>query len=312
MQVNKFITMAVGLIVGVLLIAGVVAPVIANVSDTDDSGGSAISEEDIGPEFQRYSKVTNSTNVSIWPYYDNSNSKYGYSYQDPAEHPESVIYSQEAQIYCDDCFIGMDASGGAGNLSAKWVVALSEEYHTTGPVVIQNGTISVSGWDVSLGNPLFYPDPEGEYVSFRSLEEETYLDTSISESTEIFSMIMTVDSTTYETGYISASGSVSNNTISTQMEIAHGNSVTFTLDDGMVTGVGLSFDSEDVDLLKDDGFMAATAGYDFQLADVLVPIGSGGSGSGISPTLITILSIIPLILTIGLVIGAIGYLRFKE
>ena len=39
--------------------------------------------------------------------------------------------------------------------------------------------------------------------------------------------------------------------------------------------------------------------------------GSGG-GSGLSPTLTTILSVIPLVLTVGLVIGAIGYLRFKE
>ena len=39
MQVNKFVTMTVGLIVGVLLIAGVVAPVIANVSSDNGGGG---------------------------------------------------------------------------------------------------------------------------------------------------------------------------------------------------------------------------------------------------------------------------------
>lgn len=313
MQVNKFVTMTVGLIVGVLLISGVVAPVIANVTDSGDSGG--ISEDDIGSEFQRYSKVTDSTNVSIWPYFDNSSNKFGYSYQDPAEHPESVIYSEEAQIYCNNCFIGMDASGGSGHKTAKWMVAFSEEYHSTDPVVIQNGTISVSGWDLPLGNPLFYPDSDGEYVSFRSVAEETYLDTSMSESTEIFSMIMAIDSTTYETGYISVSGTIGNNTISTLMEVTHGNSVTFTLDDGMVTGVELSFDGEDVNLLKDDGFAATAGNYEFLLIDVFVPIGSDGSdgsGSGISPTLVTILSVIPLVLTVGLVIGAIGFLRFKN
>lgn len=40
--------------------------------------------------------------------------------------------------------------------------------------------------------------------------------------------------------------------------------------------------------------------------------GGGSGGSGLSPTLRTMLSVIPLILTVGLVIGAIGYLRFKE
>ena len=44
-----------------------------------------------------------------------------------------------------------------------------------------------------------------------------------------------------------------------------------------------------------------------------VSVDDGGSGgSGLSPTLKTMLTVIPLILTVGLVIGAIGYLRFKE
>ena len=48
------------------------------------------------------------------------------------------------------------------------------------------------------------------------------------------------------------------------------------------------------------------------VAPIEITAGSGSGGSGLSPTLTTILSVIPLILTVGLVIGAIGYLRFRE
>lgn len=47
---------------------------------------------------------------------------------------------------------------------------------------------------------------------------------------------------------------------------------------------------------------------------LLVPIKVGGSsgGSGISDTLLSLLSVIPLITVIGIIIGAVGYLRVKD
>ena len=66
MQVNKFVTMTVGLIVGVLLIAGVVAPVIANVSSDNGGGDSTTTlRNDSGDVNYYFKPVTQSTSIRI-------------------------------------------------------------------------------------------------------------------------------------------------------------------------------------------------------------------------------------------------------
>ena len=62
MQVNKFMTMVVGLIVGVMLIAGVVTPVIANVSE---NSGSSETYTNIGS--MTYSFANENTDIHIYP-----------------------------------------------------------------------------------------------------------------------------------------------------------------------------------------------------------------------------------------------------
>ncbi len=62
MQVNKFMTLAVGLVVGVLLIAGVVAPVIANVSSDSENTPKTYTNEGT----YRFSFTNENTDYSIY------------------------------------------------------------------------------------------------------------------------------------------------------------------------------------------------------------------------------------------------------
>ena len=67
--------------------------------------------------------------------------------------------------------------------------------------------------------------------------------------------------------------------------------------EGLYTYSGATINGEDVD------------------GGVIVPIsvgGSSGGGSGLSPTLKTVLSVIPLVTVVGIVLGTVGYLRMKE
>ena len=73
----------------------------------------------------------------------------------------------------------------------------------------------------------------------------------------------------------------------------------------------LEFDSSESEGLYT--YSGATINDENVNGGVIVPIsvGGGGSGSTISPTLMSLISVIPLITVVGIVIGTIGYLRMR-
>lgn len=93
----------------------------------------------------------------------------------------------------------------------------------------------------------------------------------------------------------------------------------YVVENGKYTGVNIkgTYDSL-YDLDKDFAFgttyTESDSDYEEIFAFAIGPIDNGGGsgGSGLSPTLKTILSVIPLILTVGLVLGAVTYLRMKN
>lgn len=333
MQVNKFVTMAVGLIVGVLLISGVVAPVIANVSSNGDGGGSGVETDITG--FDRYAKVTDSTDVTIYPYFDKDAHQYGYSYTDPSEPDAQIhmLHGREGWVVGDGWMMYLSAMSDASGMIAFWGLSWEGadyfiyELHLTGNSTVATGNIAYTSTQVTLDLPasLYYPSPDGQFVSPVSVDRDagqyTYLPFYANSNSEVFCEITCEDdSDTY--WYMYAVGTISDNTawIDSGDVESFSDSVAFTIEDGIVTGATVTVDGSTYDVTlpsewEEDGENSTIpAGYgSIYLLPVSVYEGGGSDGgSGLSPTLTTILSVIPLILTVGLVIGAIGYLRFKE
>ena len=96
MEVKNFVMMAVTLIIGVILISGVVAPVIADVSDDSGSGSGETHTNTVDV---KYTFTDATTRLSLYPYVGGSNEG-GYSFE-----PESVTdrtgYLGEAVFYTE-------------------------------------------------------------------------------------------------------------------------------------------------------------------------------------------------------------------
>ena len=97
MQVNKFMTLAVGLVVGVILIAGVVAPVIANVSsDSEDTPKTYTNEGTY-----RFTFTNEDTDYSIYSTGDGQISMQPSSVADRVlyDYPEIVVITEDLDYY---------------------------------------------------------------------------------------------------------------------------------------------------------------------------------------------------------------------
>lgn len=95
-------------------------------------------------------------------------------------------------------------------------------------------------------------------------------------------------------------------------ELTYTDTATFTIEDGIATTVSVTVDGNTYNVpLPGNDDEVSYYGYVLVLP-VSVYEGGDSEGSGLSPTLTTILSVIPLILTVGLVIGAIGFLRIRN
>ena len=118
-------------------------------------------------------------------------------------------------------------------------------------------------------------------------------------------------------------GSSTNHHIGVDSDLDCEDHAIFTFTGDVLSSIGLTIDgvlcTVPIPPQGQSPVCVATAnGMIFDLYMFIVPIDvagesdDNGSGNGISPTLKTTLTVIPLVMTVGLVIGAIGYLRFKE
>lgn len=299
MEIKQYIMMAVGLIVGVLLIAGVVAPVISDVSSDDDGAGETYSNpapylryayaEGTIPDFSiDFSMTQSSITIGEQEYAPDL------SGIDPTD-PDSVSVAY-VMVYADESKTLMQVEG-YGLLvvqdgSANVVIA-----GMSGNITCASGTISVvtdivsTPYTFDAPSWCYYADPDGDYGRYDvyDIRDGIYVDDSpicaygfLDDDSERIQV--------YNDGYHTSDPHAVPRTLE-QHKSVDGNSLTgltWTVGDKTVKAMVL-------------------------IAPIEITEGSGsGGGSGLSPTLKTMLSVIPLILTVGLVIGAIGYLRFKE
>ena len=310
MEVNKFVTMTVGLIVGVLLIAGVVAPVIANVSD-DSGSGSGETYTNTGD--MKYTLTDATTRLSIYPYVGGSNEG-GYSFE-----PESVTdrtgYLGEAMFYTEDGRYGAIYTEDSPVTLCIYIANSSDEWYADQvDIVGTNLTFTPNGETTAVTIPIsLIENPNGNAVVV-AFANDNYLGETFyaNANSRVFCAVSVMTGPTSGCDIV-ISGTVGNNTatlVDGSPDITSvGQSAVFTIEDNQITGITVTVNGTEYDVpiaLPDNSSQTL-------LAEMILSVEvTDGSGSGISGTLSTILSVIPLVLTVGLVLGAVTYLRMKN
>ena len=309
MDVKNFVTMSIALIIGVVLIAGVVAPVIADVSDDSGSGSG---ETYINTGDTKYTFTDATTRLSIYPYVGGSNEG-GYSFE-----PESVAdrtgYLGEAMFYTEDGRNGEIYTEDSPVILCIYINGGDEWYADQVDIVGTNLTFTPNGETTAVTIPIsMIENPNGNAVVVALLGDGYLGETFYANANSRVICAVSVRTGSSSGCDILISGTVGNNTatlVDGSPDITSvGQSAVFTIEDNQITGITVTVNGNEYDVsiaLPDDSSQTA-------LVEMILPVDvTDGSGSGISGTLATILSVIPLILTVGLVIGAIGFLRMKN
>lgn len=274
MQVNKFMTMVVGLVVGVLLISGVVAPVIANVSS--DGGGSAKSYTIPGDN--RISFADANTNITFYPVAEGQ-----YSLQ-PDTVPDRTIYTLDADwgeiIFCYREDISNYVSFSPDMVDEE---PLFNESYSSISVVNDVYTLYYpDGSERAGGDPVWYfTNPLGDFVETVSYRDVGYYyETPYAFRDTPFVLYLDILQNNGEdvNSYVVIYGSVDDNTVIADSENhTFGKSATFSINNDVLTSVSLSIDGEEytVPLLSgafesNDGL--DIEGYTFQEYSLILPV----------------------------------------
>lgn len=344
MEIKQFTMLAVGLIVGVLLITGVVAPVIANVS-SDDGGSGSDTDSGDNSEKDFYKKASANDSLTLWAWYDNDGPDDADNTYICDGNPEGAdpVTKWESSLPCligEDWYMELGASGSVGNFGAYFTVRYSVEYDFGQDDEEEGQYVEINGTDVTIyniytnesatyHNLLYYSYPEGDFVSCISYDEEEDEDIIIQpylDSTSDIAIPISLFVTDNGMCDLMIYGTPADNSVKLVKEYndvnisSYGPAADISIQNGKLTGISIVVD--DVTYTVDVITYMTGPDQDVILRNLIVPcvtdagsnIDGGGSGgsSGLSPTLTTILSVIPLVLTVGLVIGAIGFLRMKN
>ena len=312
MEVKNFVMMAVTLIIGVILISGVVAPVIADVSD-DSGSGSGETYTNTGD--MKHTFTDANTNLSIYPYVGGTNEG-GYSFE-----PDSVTdrtgYLGEAQFYTEDGRTGAVYTEDSPITLCIYINNSSDEWYADQvDVVGTNMTFTPNGETTAVTIPIsMIENPEGNAVVVANVNDDYLGETFYANANSRVYCSVTVMTGPTSGCQIEISGTVGNNTatlVDGSPDVTSvGQSAVFTIEDNQITGVTVTVNGTEYNVpvaLPDD---STHTGFAIMILPVEVSDGSGSGGS-ISPTLSALLSVIPLLLTVGLVIGAIAFMRMRN
>ena len=310
MNTQKFITMSIALIIGVLLIAGVVTPVIADVSSNGDGEGSGETYTNEGHGF--LSATNQSTLVTFYPV---SADKYSTQPDSVADRP---VYDAPLYILAKDNTYLIRVLEEQGGPSYFQVFSLDDDADAT-----LSDTLTISGTTltmiprggsttVTMSNIMYYPTETGAYtyVVFKDMGQTPEYGTFFAlENTPVYCFgVYGLSSPSPGMAMFMINGTPQTNTVTVFGADTHSDSAEITLTDNQITDISFSIATADVSLDP-----ASLDDENLGMFYMVLPVDVGGSGgSGMSSTLTTILSVIPLILTVGLVIGAIGFLRMKN
>lgn len=342
MDTKNFVTMAVGIIVAVVLVAGLMVPVISSLSS--DNGGEDRPEytntgqvyfkpvgsetitftigSDIDEDFGT-TLITLSINdgepITIGPEWVSESSF------DSMFYP-LLTFTQNGKMGVE----GILFNGLFGNMDAEYF----EVFGGAGYLRIIEGEEQFNYYymfDVDSSSPNRTIQITNGVVTYDftdSIDAEYNLVLSDSEAGAT-SVLATGNAKVYSEDPTIFFGCVGNPTVEDDPEmegkvVIDSSLLSFDFDitnagtDARIYGEGSDSAVLEIDSSESDGlytYSGATINGEGLNGGVIVPItvgGSSGEGSGLSPTLTTLLSVIPLITVVGIIIGTTSYLRFKE
>lgn len=312
MNINNTVTMVVGLVVGVLLIAGVVTPVIANVSSDEGGSGSEGSDaEYTNTGGDSYLRTDSSTSVTYYPY------AAGQWCVDPASVEDREIYNGRIFFYTGSSYISARADQQTEGPSVFSIYIGSTRY-SADQISVEGSTLSFVDKTTSNTESIsdvrycLYPDGGSINTVVGSLASYDIQSRYAFDGTPFYCSLYVKDLGCQ----ICVSGTAKSNTVSLWFEGSTpiesiGSSADIVIADDQISSIAVTING--TEYTCDLKVPASERGMEIQLCILPVTVtDSGSGGSGLSPTLKTMLSVIPLVLTVGLVIGAIGYLRFRE
>lgn len=310
LNIKSYILMAVTLVIGVLLISGVVTPVIADVSSNGDGEGSGETYTNEGHGF--LSKTNQSTSVTFYPV---SNNKYSTQPDSVADRP---VYDAPFYILAKNDVNTVRVLEEQEGPSYFQVFSLDDDADA-----ILSDTLTISGTTLTMtsrtdsttitkSDIMYYPSETGNYTYVTVKEMSgtpTYGTYFALNNTPLYCFgLYASKSFSHTMATFAINGTSGSNTVTVYGADTHSDSAEFTLTDNQISGISFSIATVDISINP-----ASLDDENLGMFYMVLPVEVGESGgSGMSPTLTTILSVIPLILTVGLVIGAVGFLRMKN
>lgn len=279
MDTKQMTTMIVGLVIAVVMVAGFMIPIISSVGDGDETvytnkGDYYFIELKEGDVYDLY-------------YSDGQ-----FSYEDPSENPDTIRWPAS-----NIAFVG------------PWRIysTYASVYHVEGTTVTytDSSTNTIQTY-TGAGLITTYPDnPDATHTTTRmnDVPYEPY----VGDGSENFGCFVNEYSTDVLWDFLAwGNGSGLDFTAYAYPNtVIEGTDAIPTIEDGLLKGVTFTINGDTYfgDLLDEEP--------DTSYADFYVPIRIVEQGESLSPMIATLLSVIPLITVVGIVIGAIGFLRMK-
>lgn len=314
MQVNKFVTMAVGLIVAVLLVSGLMVPVIGSVTGSEDDGEVREYRNDVGELNFYFTKLTSDSSYSLTPVYNNSSTQVIINGGEPISFEYArVLFGEYWVIDLGQSSVRIDGERIYYGTLQVLGMGLQSNGHFTEAQITGNSVHLYNQYteqSLDLDGALFLQQSAGEYVM--SLDEDWYATPpylSISDFGRYNGYFDTDD----DTIEFVIDGDARSNTAYCSVINSHEVSILpdparFVIEDDILKEIIITYDGTEYHVVyaseSDESY------FDYMIVPTEVRI--GGEGSGLSPTLTTLLSVIPLITVVGIIIGTIGFIRMKE
>lgn len=317
MEVKKYIMMTVTLIIGVVLVAGVLTPVIADSIDNGSDTGSSGVETDI-TGYDRYAKADASTNLTIWIDYESYSY---YCYSDPRLDPDVEKIPIDWILFIGDTWFIEGSYVSDGNENYEWDCYAS-------PITISGTSVTYEGMDstghsvgmITQTNLMYYPDPDGEYICPSKYDDTADEYVFLPIYADIQDIVLTVhfsDDSQYGLSLCSllVYGSVSDYTTAV---ISYNDNVIescvwsgYDIADGVVVGGTAVLEGIEIPVVFDDVVSVSDISAEGIVCIVPISAYSGGSsgGSSISSTLASLLTVVPILVLAGLVIMTVMMFR---
>ena len=314
MDTKKFTTMAIGLVVAVVLVSGLMVPVIGSVTGSEEDGEVREYRNDVGESNFYFTKLTSDSSYSLTTAYSNSSPQLIINGGEPISlEYVKVLFGEYWVIDLDQSSVRIDGERTYyGSLDVSGMGSQSNGHFTEAQITGNSVHLynQYTEQSLDLDGALFLQQSAGEYVI--SLDEDWYATPPYLSRSDFGRYMGYFDNDDVSFKFV-IDGDARSNTVYYSVLNSHEMSILpdparFVIEDDILKEIIITYNGTEHHVVyaaeSDESY------FDYMIVPTEVRI--GGEGSGLSPTLTTLLSVIPLITVVGIIIGAIGFLRMKN